>query len=148
MPLQLLQLAESVGVSVEYWDFQTPLEAIYWSEPGAVPMIGLSKGLKKEKRSHFRTILAEELGHHFTSARSIPVKCYNYGNRFVVCREEYRALKWAAEYLLPEDKLLSCREDIYEIAEQFVVDVGLVKFRFTLLSRQGKFKIRYGEDLL
>lgn len=138
MPLQLLQLAESVGVSVEYWDFQTPLEAIYWSEPGATPMIGLSKKLKKERRSHFRTVLAEELGHHFTSARSTLIKCYNYGNQIIVCREEYRALKWAAEYLLPTEDF--CKEAMkrrvaWSLAEYFNVDERLILFKFNFICR-------------
>lgn len=133
MPLQLLRLAEESGIIVEYWDFQSPLEAVYWAEPEMSPIIGLSKGLINNK-THLRTVLAEEIGHHFTSVRNnLPVTYYHYRDRLEVCREEYRALKWAADYLLPTGEFYAAvRKGInkaWMLAEYFEVDEELVRFK-------------------
>lgn len=141
MPLELVKYAEANGIRVEYWDFAPPLEAVYWSAPGLgiPPIIGLSRGLFSN-RAHFRTVLAEELGHHFTSAHDgLPKTLFHYQDRLVVSREEYRALKWAANFLIPADNLREAvkkgiRED-WELAEHFEVDECLVIFRKRLLGR-------------
>ncbi len=78
MPFSLLKFADEQGIIVEYWDFEPPLEAVYWSAPGVPPVIGLSRALFSN-RAHFRCVLAEELGHHFTSVGSaIPQACREY----------------------------------------------------------------------
>ena len=139
MPYELVSYAESNGMRVEYWDFAPPLEAVYWSVPGIPPVIGLSRSLFSS-RAHFRTVLAEELGHHFTSARDgLPKTFFHYKDRLEVKREEYRALRWAANFLIPTDKLREAvkkgiRED-WELAEHFEVDECLVIFRKRLLRR-------------
>ena len=140
MPLELVKY-EANGIRVEYWDFPPPLEAVYWSAPdmGIPPVIGLSRSLFSN-RAHFRTVLAEELGHHFTSAHDgLPKTLFHYQDRLVVSREEYRALKWAANFLIPADNLREAvkkgiRED-WELAEHFEVDECLVIFRKRLLGR-------------
>lgn len=141
MPLGLVKYAEANGIRVEYWDFAPPLEAVYWSAPRLEipPVIGLSRSLFSN-RAHFRTVLAEELGHHFTSAHDgLPKTLFHYQDRLVVSREEYRALKWAANFLIPTNELREAvkkgiRED-WELAEHFEVDECLVIFRKRLLRR-------------
>ena len=138
MPFQLLQLAEKERITVEYWDFEEPLEAVYWNKNGQAS-IGLSKTLLRN-RAHHRTLLAEELGHHFTSGgNGVTIKCY-YWNRINICREEYRAMKWAAMRLIPEDKLyIALQKNIHEswmLADYFNVDESLVDFRLALLKSE------------
>ena len=104
MPYELIKYAEANGICVEYWNFAPPLEAVYWALPEMPPMIGLSRSLFSN-RAHFRTVLAEELGHHFTSARDgLPKTFFHYRDRLEVSREERRALRWAAEFLVPEGR--------------------------------------------
>lgn len=60
-------------------------------------------------------MLAEELGHHFTSAGfGIPKQFYNYSERLVITGIEYKALRWAANYLIPENDLLDALRDCIE----------------------------------
>lgn len=141
MPYGLIAFAESNGIRVEYWDFTPPLEAVYWSVPemGIPPIIGLSRRLFSN-RAHFRTVLAEELGHHFTSTHDgLPKTFFHYRDRLKVCREEYRALSWAARFLMPTDKLREAVrkgvKESWELAEYFEVDENLVTFRLRLLKR-------------
>ena len=139
MPLNLISFAEANGVRVEYWDFAPPLVAVYWSAPRLEipPVIGLSRSLFSS-RAHFRTVLAEELGHHFTSTHDgLPKTFFHYRDRLEVCREEYRALSWAARFLMPTDKLREAVrkgvKESWELAEYFEVDEDLVRFRSRLL---------------
>lgn len=136
MPFSLLKLAEQEGIEVDYWDFAPPLEAVYWSHPSLPPVIGLGKHLFSS-RARFRCVLAEELGHHFTTVgNAVPLTFYHYSDRLRVTRAEYRALKWAAYYLLPFDKLKKAFSDgvllSWELAEYFNVTEQMVKFRLRL----------------
>lgn len=136
MPFSLLKMASEQGIVVEYWDFQKPLEAVYWSFPGLPPVIGLAKSLF-ESRAHFRCVLAEELGHHFTTVgTTIPRAFLHYRGRLDISRAEYRAMRWAALHLIPLDKL---REVIkkgvrerWELAEHFDVTEDMIDFRLRL----------------
>jgi hypothetical protein len=68
MPLNLLALAKKEGINIEWWHFSPPLEAIYWAIPDLPPFIGLSYVLKQRSSAYFRCVLAEEMGHHFTTS--------------------------------------------------------------------------------
>jgi len=136
MPYKLLKLAYNKGIVVEYLDLQTELEAFYFSRPGCPPVIGLSKCLY-DNLSHYRTVLAHELGHHFTGTKSNATHTYmHYKDRIEMSREEYYAMAWAAEYLMP-DAILdeAIKKGIVEIGDlgrYFNVDAELVKLRLVL----------------
>jgi len=143
MPFSLLKMADDYGIKVEYWDFRPPLEAVYWSFPGIPPVIGLANSLF-ESRPHFRCVLAEELGHHFTTAGvAIPKTYFHYRDRLEVSRAEYRAMRWAALHLVPLDKLQQAVRwgvcERWELAEYFDVTEGLVDFRLRLPDVRGRW---------
>lgn len=141
MPLELLRMAEEQGVLVEFWDFSPPVEGIYISEPGTPPVIGLSNSIRT--RAHFRCILAEELGHHFTTVGScLPASHFLYSDRLEISRAEHRALRWAARYLMPLDKLQRAlwhgARETWALAELFCVTEEMVRFRLGLPETQEK----------
>jgi Zn-dependent peptidase ImmA (M78 family) len=136
MPFSLLKMANEHGIAIEYWDFQPPLEAVYWTAPGMPPVIGLSRALFSN-RAHFRCVLAEELGHHFTSVgQAIPQTSFHYRDRLNVSRAEYRALRWAAQHLIPLDELrkaiIEGVRERWELAEHFDVTEDMIDFRLQL----------------
>lgn len=145
MPFSLIKLAYENGIVIEYWDFHPPLEAVYWSYPGLPPVIGLSKSLFSN-RAHFRCVLAEELGHHFTSVgNSVPLTFFHYSDRITISRTEYRAMRWAALYLMPLDKLcLAFKKGIrerWELAEFFDVTEEMVNFRLSLPDIKNRLQL-------
>ena len=83
------------------WNFGTlniPLEAIYYHEKR--PWILLSRNLFQNK-AHFRSVFAEELGHHFTSTGDRIIKAgIHYQEILEIGREEHRELVWAARILI------------------------------------------------
>jgi Zn-dependent peptidase ImmA (M78 family) len=81
-----------------------------------------------------RCVLAEELGHYFTVPRSKFTKPFaSYGDRIELSRDERRALRWAARFLISDEDLenaLKCEfRSIDEIAEYFDVTPEIAKIR-------------------
>lgn len=136
MPFALLKLAYAEGIKIEYWDFALPVRGFYVYEPGMPPVIGLANDLFNNYRE-FRCVLAEELGHHFTTAgRFLPCIHHHYSDRVNIGRAEYRAMKWAANYLIPEDKLRAAFRrgitQVWELTEHFNVNEEMMRFRLNL----------------
>lgn len=136
MPYQLLKTAYEHGIVVEYLDMQSSIEAFYFNRPECPPVIGLSKRIFKNI-AHYRTVLAHELGHHFTSAQSTVIHAYfKFADRIEIGRDEYRAMAWAAKYLMPTREITKALHaginSIWEMAEYFRVDEELVKLRLML----------------
>ncbi|HHV61111.1 MAG TPA: ImmA/IrrE family metallo-endopeptidase [Firmicutes bacterium] len=143
MPFTLLKLAYDLRIKVEYWDLIPPVRGIYVYEPGLPPVIGLAHDLLGNRRE-FRTVLGEEIGHHVTTVGScLPCVHYHYSDRVNISRAEYRALRWAANYLMPEDKLLQAFRrgitEIWELAECFDVTEDMVRFRLKSLLVRAKY---------
>jgi hypothetical protein len=105
-----------------------------YDNDGVNTQIILDAALKDDLRL-LVCILAEELGHHFTSigrsfykAANCPFWKLNH------IKTEMRALKWSAFHLMPEEKLRYAitREklrQIYEFEEYFFVTEELARFR-------------------
>lgn len=133
----LYEIASNEGILIERWDFPKPLDAIYLYQPGIPPTIGIANRISSDS-ALFRCILAEELGHHFTTAgKYISQQHMTYFQRLEVSKVEYKAMKWAAETLIPYQNL---RRAIiweshwtnYNIAEYFDVTIEMVEFRMQL----------------
>lgn len=136
MPFSLLKLASEEGIAVEYWEFPPPIDGIYLYFQGLPPIIGLSKSLFND-RVYFRCVLAEELGHHFTTSQNaIPRVFFHYRDRLKVTRAEYRAMCWASLRLVPLGELLkavrSGIQEVWELAEHFDVTEEMMNFRLRL----------------
>lgn len=136
MPFKLLRLAEDQGIIIEYFKFQSRMEAVYMIEPGYPPVICISRELPKN-RAHFRSVLAHELGHHFTLHQGdAPSTFLHYSERVRSSYEEHLAMAWAAKYLMPKDKLeQALRDEVYtvkDLARRFVVDEKLVEIRLMI----------------
>lgn len=134
MPYQLVRFAYDHGIEIDYWDFVYPVEAIYFN--AGHPRIALAKSLFKS-RAHFRTVLLEELGHHFTSSGDRIIKANSsYKDILEIGQQEYRALAWAARYIMPAAELEKAFAQglryNWELAEHFIVDEQLVKLRIML----------------
>lgn len=138
MPDAMLEIARIQGIPVEIFDFAPPTQGIYFCNEDMPPIIGLDRSLRNNVPL-LRCILAEELGHHFTSAGyCVTQKFFSYNERMNISRAEYKALKWAANYLMPENDLLDALKsglcEVWELAEHFDVTEEFVKFRLRLFG--------------
>jgi len=138
MPDAMLQLAKVEAIVVELFSFIPPIRGIYYAEENMPPIIGLDKSLIHDTPL-LRCILAEELGHHFTTAGCyIPRQFYNYSDCLTISKIEFKAMRWAVNYLMPEDDLLdvisSGLYESWELAEHFNVTEEFAKFRLKLFG--------------
>ncbi|MDF2857248.1 MAG: hypothetical protein K0Q87_3099 [Neobacillus sp.] len=138
MPDAMLQLTEDEAIAVEFFDFVPPIRGIYFTEESLPPIIGLDNSLSGDTPL-LRCILAEELGHHFTTVGYyIPREFYNYSDRLHISKIEYKAMRWAAEYLVPENDLLdvigSGLYEPWELAEHFNITEEFAVFRMRLFG--------------
>ncbi|MHC1760565.1 MAG: ImmA/IrrE family metallo-endopeptidase [Negativicutes bacterium] len=135
---QLMKIAENEKVIVEYFKSTRSFRGFYCHEQGCPPIIGLSIALHSNYRLH-RCVMAEELGHHFTSVcDKSAFKRYSPQERLTIDKIEYKALKWAANHLVPENDLLDAiREglfEVWELAEHFDITEDMMRFRMRLFG--------------
>ena len=135
---QLLEIAEAENIAVEYKRFKSAINGMYLQMPDCQPVIYLSLKVHSDYRLH-RCVLAEELGHHFTSSgERIAKKHHSMQDRLSIDKCEYKALRWAANQLVPENDLLdaitSGVEELWELAEEFDVTEEMMRFRMRLFG--------------
>ncbi|MBA4543962.1 MULTISPECIES: ImmA/IrrE family metallo-endopeptidase [Thermoactinomyces] len=138
MSLDLFNIANQEGIEIWYKELDPPLEAIYLNSLNRPPLIVFANRIVHND-PYFRCIFAEELGHHFTSC-GIAVCHQRLNNRkaIEIGRIEFRAMRWAAEFLIPFKKLIRAYSKgittFHELADYFQVTEEMVQFRFKLLN--------------
>ncbi len=143
----MFKLAEDEKIIVEFYIFVSPIKGIYYVEEHESPVIGLDKSLKGDSPL-LRSVLAEELGHHFTTCGCfIPRQFYNHSDRLHISKIEFKAMRWAVNYLIPENDLLDViGSGLYEpwkIAEHFNITEEFAKFRLRLFGAKEIKKTQY-----
>ncbi|WP_052125301.1 ImmA/IrrE family metallo-endopeptidase [Lysinibacillus boronitolerans] len=134
---KLCDIALGEGIVIEHWDFPKPLDAVYFFEPGLPPTIGIANRIRYDSPL-YRCILAEELGHHFTTVgNNIANSRMNYHERLSVGKVEYKAMRWATETLIPIEylRIAILQEKHWTnwvLAEYFDVTIEMIDFRLQL----------------
>ncbi|MCL6516589.1 ImmA/IrrE family metallo-endopeptidase [Alicyclobacillus sp.] len=87
-----------------------------------------------------RCVLAEELGHYFTVPRSKFTKPFaSYGDRIQLSRDERRAMTWAAQFLISDEKLNEALaqqwNSIKELADYLGVTTEIAAIRLQIRRR-------------
>ncbi len=132
---ELIKKEESVSLKEE---IAPPLRGIYICQPNKAPTIGLASSL--DSIAERRSIMAEELGHHFTTGSyCLCREFYNYSVRQNIDKVEYKALRWAANYLISDDELLDAFyegiDDARSLAERFSVMPEIIRLRIKLFEK-------------
>lgn len=89
-----------------------------------------------------RSVLAEEIGHYFTTiGNHIPSENMTYNEMLLIEKQENKASKWSTDYLIPTKSLLDCFSvDEYitwaELSRLFQVTEELIKHKLTFMSRE------------
>ncbi|BES65887.1 hypothetical protein SANA_23260 [Gottschalkiaceae bacterium SANA] len=111
----------------------------FYSYSDSRPQIVMNKSLC-EWDPEYRSVLAEELGHHFTSImKPFLVSGMAYYDRVQYNRSESKAVRWAADYLIPTELLLCKIEGcsvscIHELADAFQVTIELIQQKLYYMS--------------
>jgi len=150
MKLEILfNLIERENIIVEYVDFSPTIQGIYYKADGCLPIIGINENIISDKKL-FTCVLAEELGHHFTSIGDSSAEYYSLTDKVNLNKTESAALKWAAEHLLPIDEIVNAVKkgikNIDELSDFLGVTGEFLLERFKFIARKQSY-IRIQENL-
>lgn len=141
----LFDLADRENVQIISRPLPDGLRGFYYNDPHLPhPFIVLHHAVYHSE-IELKTVLAEELGHHFTTGRTDFTVACNYTGRVNLSRAEHRALRWAVRALLPMDVFIAAFRDglrVDEVAARFGVMETLVSFRARMLGVEGALHIK------
>lgn len=139
---QLLDIAEKENIIIKFVD-EIPevfAEALYISKFG-IRMI-LMANILKSNTIRMTEVLAEELGHHFTSMGN-NIEPKNYFDKVNIDKCEAKALRWACNFLVPKDELIDeLRKrpaSIDELADGLSVSRDILMQSFYYLSLNNEY---------
>lgn len=126
---KLFRIAEDNCIVIEYVKFRNNILGIYYKEPDVIPAIGINQLIMNDSNK-LTCVLAEELGHHFTTSDDLTAEYYCYSDAVLTDKAELLALKWAAHMLLTPNEIVqayaACNNtfecaDILEVTEDFLI---------------------------
>ena len=139
---QLLDIAEKENIIIKFVD-EIPevfAEALYISKFG-IRMI-LMANILKSNPIRMTEVLAEELGHHFTSMGD-NIEPKNYFDKVNIDKCEAKALRWACNFLVPKneliDELRKRPASIDELADGLSVSRDILMQSFYYLSLNNEY---------
>lgn len=139
---QLLDIAEKENIIIKFVD-EIPevfAEALYISKFG-IRMI-LMANILKSNTIRMTEVLAEELGHHFTSMGD-NIEPKNYLDKVNIDKCEAKALRWACNFLVPKgeliDELRKRPASIDELADGLSVSRDILMQSFYYLSLNNEY---------
>lgn len=141
---KIYQLIEIENIKLEILDsLPDHIQGMYLKDEFSHPIIVINKSIVDDALK-LKIVLAEELGHHFTSVGDSSVMFNSYTKRIQLDKSEIRALKWATEYLLPLDKLKDAfikmhYRKIDNIYDELEVPEEFLMARLNFLSKQNDF---------
>ena len=129
----IYNLIEEENIILEEVNFnQSNIEGIYFKVPGLSPTIGIHKNIVTDTRKYI-SVLAEELGHHFTSIGDLSAECVTYNQKINKSRQEKRARIWAANYLISDEEInraiIQNIGNIYALSIHFNVTEEIIKYK-------------------
>ena len=131
---KLYKLCEDENIQIEWVNFNPCILGVYISDKDIPPTIALNKSIFNDRLKTME-ILAEEVGHHFTTNGNFANRLLHYRDRVRLSKEEQKAARWACNFLIGDDELFDCvkkctSED--ELIEMLDVSFGILydKLRF------------------
>ncbi|EOU1841396.1 ImmA/IrrE family metallo-endopeptidase [Clostridium perfringens] len=141
----IYKLIESEKIILEEVIFKENIKGIYFKVPGIDPTIGINISILSDTRKYI-SILAEELGHHFTSSGDLTSECITYADKLNKSKQEKKARMWAANYLISDEEiigaLLHLSGTLSGLALHFNVTEEIIKYKLlSIYLKEDKFRI-------
>jgi Zn-dependent peptidase ImmA (M78 family) len=143
----LINLAEQQKIIIDEYPLGEELRAIYLKiRELENPIIFLNKNLSYYS-PETRCVLAEELGHYFTTIGNALYQHRNYSDVLMVNKIEKAAIRWAGHFLIPNEELYQALQhgqpSLYELAQKFNVTEGFAKARLQIFKEE-EYALRHG----
>ncbi|MGG7077636.1 ImmA/IrrE family metallo-endopeptidase [Clostridium sardiniense] len=130
---EIYDLIEKENIILEEVEFkQYYIEGIYFKVPELSPAIGINKNIISDTKKYI-SVLAEELGHHFTSIGDLSAECVTYTQKINRSKQENRARIWAANFLISDDEIVGALthniNTLYGLSDHFNVTEEIIKYK-------------------
>ncbi len=128
------------GITRVVTQLPNPIYGYYYSDADDY-IILINQSILANSRL-YRTVLAEEIGHHMTTIGDItPRKYMCYRDRLTIDKQELKAIRWAADFLIPTRSLLgNIRENktasLLQLEDHFMVTQELLMQKLEFMSKQ------------
>ncbi|EOU1986760.1 ImmA/IrrE family metallo-endopeptidase [Clostridium perfringens] len=142
----IYSLIEDENIELEEVYFKSSnIKGIYFKVSGMNPIIGIHKNLLTDTRKYI-SVLAEELGHHFTSSGNLTSECITYSDKLNRSKQEKKARIWAANFLISDNEIIGAIlqniNTIYGLSIHFNVTEEIIKYKLlSIYLKDDKFKI-------
>lgn len=108
------------------------------------PIIALDKSILSY-RSLFLSILAEELGHHFTTQGDLLKDSNSYSDKLIKNKKENLAKKWASNFLISDEEFVqalnSCISNHFDLCDYFDVTEEILNYKIlSIMHDEIKYK--------
>ena len=118
-------------------------KGIYFKVDGTPPVIVIDQYIVNYT-SIYLSILAEELGHHFTTEGNLLETSKNYSDKLLKNKKENIARKWAANFLITDDEFIqalnNCISSNWDMCEHFTVTNEILKYKIlSIVNDEDKY---------
>ncbi|WP_300259903.1 ImmA/IrrE family metallo-endopeptidase [Clostridium sp.] len=144
--VDIYNLINDEDIILEEVNFKSPsIEGIYFKVSGMNPIIGIHKNLLTDTKIYI-SVLAEELGHHFTSSGNLTSECITYSDKLNRSKQEKRARIWASNFLISDNEIIGAIlqniNTIYGLSLHFNVTEEIIKYKLlSIYLKEDKFRI-------
>jgi hypothetical protein len=129
---------------LDWWDLQG-VNGLYY-RTRTTGHIALARRIQNDPALCL-SVLGEELGHHWTTPPRAPVgPLFSISDRTHLCQVERRALRWAADWLIPDDEMrrvgielseAGCANLLYECTRVFGVTQVIIAAKWASMEARG-----------
>lgn len=146
---ELAETTKKEGIDIVSTDLPKSISGLYYSD-GRNTLIALNKRLKTQ--SEQTCVLAEELGHHYTSCGNLLTD--GSVDNAIIRQQETRAKRWGYKRLIPLDGIIGAYEagcqSLYDFAEHLEVTEDFLRHAlkqyasiYGLFKRSGSYIIYF-----
>lgn len=141
--IELHKIIEKEGILLEHLEFEDSIILGVYFKHEDLSIIGIRKSIISNEKL-YKCVLAEELGHHFTSYNFIQTEGFSYSNKIMLCKNELMARRWAVNFLLPDAAYLKALSNgIISLADFFGVTEEYIMLKNETLILQNKISRGY-----
>lgn len=135
---QIYKIIEEEGIIVEEVKLTYKyMEGIYLKLPELPPTIGINESICNNSKKLI-SVLAEELGHHFTSFGDLTAECFTYSEEIQLSKQEKKARLWAANFLISDTEFVQALSSgimsNHALSDYFSVTEEIIKYKFQSIS--------------
>lgn len=147
---KLHNVCQKEGIIIDHATLRPSILGLYIHEESLPPIISLNKIILNDRLKTI-DVLAEELGHHFTTIGNYTKNAIYFRDKLYLNKIEEKALRWACKFLISDEELEECVSnciDTHEMAEHLDVSHEMLLNRIRIYSLEKSSSVICGKELL